>query len=269
MAEYAGIRAVNYSTLRWMAVSPAHYKWHLDHPATPTPSMELGIAVHMAILEPAKFAERYVSYPGRRAGKDWDAFQAANMDKDILKTDDYERVREIAAAVRRHPVANHLLEVGEAEKVLTWTDEKTGLPCKGRVDWLNGIGLVDLKTSFDIEPWKFNSTAARQGYHAQLAFYRRGLRADGLDAPAKILAVETEPPYDVMVYSLDEDALWVGDQFIDMMLAKVKHCTETNVWPGRAAEEVPLVLPGWAWVAAGVPADEANDASDLIMRSGQ
>jgi hypothetical protein len=267
VTDYRQIKAINWSTLKWMRESPAHYRYWLEHPVETTPSMRMGIAVHCAILEPEKFAATYITYPGRRAGKDWDAFEAANLDKEILKTDEHETALQIAAAVRRHPVANHLLEIGEAEKTMTWTDEKTGLPCKGRLDWLNGIGLVDLKTSFDISPWKFNSTAARQGYHGQLAFYRRGLLAQGLDAPAKILAVETEPPFDVMVYSLDEDAMWAGDQLVDALLAKVKHCMKTNVWPGRAAEEVPLQLPGWAWTGAEVPADDA--INDLVIRSGQ
>lgn len=256
MTDYDRIDGINWSTLKHMRTSPAHYLWHRDHPTEATPAMELGTAIHAAVLEPERFATEFVFYPGRRAGKEWDQFQAEYIHQTILRQSDYDLALAIAKRVREHPVANHLLEVGEAEKTVAWTDEKTGLRCKGRIDWFNGLGIVDMKTSADISPWKFAGTAGRLGHHAQLAFYRRGLHAQQLDSPAKILAVETEPPFDVMVYAVDEDALWAGDTLIDALLAKVKDCMERNVWPGRAADEVPLQLPGWVFTDAGLPADE-------------
>ena len=263
--EYQAIDAINWTTLKHMRTSPAHYKWHLENPTPHTASMELGTAVHCAILEPERFAREFVPYRKRRAGKDWDEFEAANVTRTILRGEDFDTALAIVAAVRRHPVANHLLEVGEAEKVLVWTDDKTGLKCKGRADWVNGIGLVDLKTSFDITQWKFSATAARQGYHAQLAFYRRGLFATGIEVPTKLLAVETEPPFDVLVYSLSEDELWAGECLVDMLLAKVKACQESNVWPGRSAEEVPLQLPGWAFTGEAAYSGDDSGLGDLVI----
>ncbi len=245
---YGAIGGIHWTCLKEMRRSPKHYKWRLENPIEPTWPMKLGLAVHTAVLESDRFPLDYAVFKGpRRAGKEWEAFELANAGRTILKVPEYEMCLAIRNAVRRHPIANHLLEVGEAEKVLTWTDERTGLDLKGRVDWFNGYGLVDLKTTADVDPRWFGMTAARQGYHAQLAFYRRGLHAQQLDAPAKILAVESEPPHDVIVYSLSEDDLAAGDREIDALLARVVECTRTNVWPGRCdGDETPLQLPAWA-----------------------
>jgi hypothetical protein len=265
MVNYEDIDAINWSRLKWMRVSPAHYHYWFTHPVEPSSAMLLGTAVHCAVLEPERFNSEFTQFLGVRRGGDWDAFVQANPGKRILKPDDFTACQEIAAAVRRHPVANHLLNAGEAEKIVAWTDEKTGLRLKGRIDWYNGLGIVDLKTSYDIDPFRFNMSAAKFGYHAQCAYYRRGLRALGIDAPAKILAVETSPPYDVVVYSLSDDDLYAGDQLIDALLTKVIACHEANHWPGRAAGEVPLQLPAWAWTESGIPASEGTLPNGLVF----
>src|SRR5574341_1373220 len=211
--EYDRIDAVNWTTLKAMRASPKHYRYAAEHATGDTAAMRDGRAVHTAVLEPDRFPLDYAIWAGeRRAGKEWEVFKAANHDKTILRADEYAYCLEIRDAVRAHPVARHLLEAGEAGKTITWTDAATGLPCKGRIDWLNGIGLCDLKTTADLDPIRFAATAARLGYHCQLAFYRRGLAANGIDAPVKIMAVEKNPPYDVAVFSLDEDTLFAGDE---------------------------------------------------------
>jgi hypothetical protein len=246
---YRKIKALNWTHLKRMRQSAKHFKYWSEHETEDTPTMILGRAVHTAVLEPDRFPIDYAVWKGaRRAGNDWEAFQAANADRTILRLEEYQWCLEIRDAVRAHPVAKHLLEVGEAEKTIVWTDEASGLKCKGRLDFLNGIGLVDLKTTADLDPIRFGGQAARLGYHCQLAFYRRGLRANGIDVPVKILACEKDPPHDVAVLALDDDTLFAADEEVSLLLKRVVECRKSKQWPGRFGNvEAPLQLPGWAF----------------------
>ncbi len=249
-AEYNAIPAVRWSNLKYMRRSPKHYKYALDHPRKDTPFFRLGRAVHCAVLEPDRFPLTVAVFEGKiRRGKEWDAFEAANASRTILKVDEYAMCIAIRDAVRAHPVAKHLLEAGEAEKAIVWTDPFTGLSCKGRIDWLNSI-LCDLKTDARLHPRTFPISAARYGYHCQVAFYERGLHANGIEAPVKILVVESEPPYDVGVFDVGDGALYAGEKEVQELLQRVAECTAKGEWPGQFGEgEMPLELPAWSFPA--------------------
>ena len=63
LTDYFGVRALSHSGMRDLAVSPLRYwYWHLDPNRVekpPTPEMQLGSALHCAVLEPDKFDDRY------------------------------------------------------------------------------------------------------------------------------------------------------------------------------------------------------------------
>lgn len=249
-SDYAAIEAVNWSTLKEMRRSPRHYLHRLNAPKEDTKAMAMGRATHCAVFEPDRFPLDYAVFTGpRRAGKEWDECCKANKGKTILRADEYETCLAMRDAVRSHPIAGPALTPpGEAEKVITWTDEATGLPCKARLDWWRPGLLCDLKTSAEIEARRFAATVERMGYHGQAAFYRAGLLANGLDAPPfRIVAVESSAPHDVAVYLLDDDAHWRGEQLVAELLAKVASGRFSNLYPGRYPEEVPLSLPAWAF----------------------
>lgn len=60
---YAAIEALNWSTLKHIAVSPRMLKWRTEHPRPETPALRLGTAIHCAILEPERFKADYISEP--------------------------------------------------------------------------------------------------------------------------------------------------------------------------------------------------------------
>jgi hypothetical protein len=254
-AAYEQIPAVNWTTLREMRRSPLHYRYRCDHPAEETAPMRLGRAVHAAVLEPERFARDYVVFDGpRRQGKAWEAFEADALaaGKEILKADEHAECLAIAAAVRAHPLAAQYLAEGRAEQTIAWVDTETGLPCKGRVDWLCDVpgmaALVDLKTTAELDAYRLGASIARLGHHAQIAFYSRGLRALGLVQESKLIAVESEAPYDVALFAVAGDALTAGDEEVGQLLRRVAECREKNEWPGRYdATEQELRLPPWLY----------------------
>jgi exodeoxyribonuclease VIII len=244
---YRRVRAVNWSTLKEMARSPKHYRYRLENPPEETPAMRLGRAIHTAVLEPDAFPLEYVVYDGpRRAGKDWEEFAAVNVRKTILKVDEYQTALDVRDAVRGHKLAARLLRRGRREVTLQWTDPQTHMRCKGRLDHLRGDVLTDLKSTRDVDARTFGRLAARMGYIQQLAFYRRGLLATGhAEAPVYVVVVESEAPFSVAVYEVDDDALYAGDEIVGELLQQVKGCRKRRRWPDAHEGLETLDVPPW------------------------
>jgi exodeoxyribonuclease VIII len=248
--DYREMEGVNISTLKELRKSPAHYVYRLAHPREDSTGLKMGRANHTLVFEPDKWQAEYAVYPGLvRRGKAWDAFEEANQGKTILKQEEYESCLGVRDAVLAHPIVKQYLAKGEAEKVLTWTDKETGLKCKARLDLLSHSvpAILDLKGSTSIDARIFGAVAARMVYHLQGAFYRMGARANGLgELPFLIIGVECEPPHDVAVWSLDEDALYAGEEECRDLLRRVAECRASGKWPGRYEGEQVLYLPAWA-----------------------
>ena len=247
--QYLAIDAVNWSALKNLRRSPLHFQYGLTHPIEDTSTLALGRACHTAVLEPDRFPLEYVVFEGaRRAGKAWDAFAEANSTRTILKTDEYENVLAIRDAVHRHPTAMKYLVGGVAEHTVTWTETINGVEvkCKARPDY-RAAAIADLKTTKDAGPGAFGRTAARFGYHCQLSWYRRGVRAvTGRESDVYLIAAENEGPHDVVVHRVTDDALWAADEDINELLVLLASCKRANHWPGVAEEETDLQLPTWA-----------------------
>lgn len=260
-ADYCALPALNWSTLKEIARSPKHYRHRVNVPREDRPSLALGRAAHTAVLEYARWEADYTVYPGKtRRGKEWDAFKTQHEGMTILTRDQALSALEIRQAVRSSPLAMKYLTTFTPEVTLTWTDPGTGFPCKARIDALSEIDgrywIEDLKTAQSIEMRVFGGAAARYGYHSQLAWYERGARACGLDVAGRgIIAVESEAPYDVGVFTVDEDTLFAGGEECDELVARVHECFTRNDWQGRYAAEEPLQLPAW-WYAQDDDADE-------------
>lgn len=239
---YEAIDAVNWSRLKELAKSPAHYRYRRDNPREDTARLAFGRAVHTAILEPDRLEREYAVFKGTtRKGKAWDEFSFENDDKTILKADEYVTCLAVRAAVHAHGCACDLL-CGESEVSATWTDAETGIPCKGRIDHVSTTGIVDLKTTSSVDARDFERLAARMHYFGQLAFYNGAL---GLPDPPKIIAVEMEPPHDVAVFALTDEALLAGETQVCELMLRLATCLGTDTWPGRYADEQDLDAPSW------------------------
>lgn len=252
--EYDALPGVRWSVLKAMQESPRAYLHRRDNPISDSPGLLLGRAVHTAVLEPDRFPLEYVVFPGKvRRGAQWEQFQTANADKDILKADEYAQCLAIRDAVRAHPVAAEILSHGQSERVIQWKDGATGIACKAKLDWFDfenpGAPLVDLKSTGTFGD-RFAATAARLGYHRQLAFYRQGLKVCGYEPAdeALIIAAQSDPPHDVCVYRLEAELLDYAWTEVRKLLERLKRCEARNNWPGMAPDEVvKLELPLWAY----------------------
>jgi len=250
-SAYCQLDAVNASSLKAAAVSPLHYHYGLTHERPDTAAMAKGRAIHCATLEPDEFPRRYTVWNGARRGKDWLAFEEGATDAglEILTLAEYDDVLATRDAVRAHPDAARYLAAGHAEQTITWVDRDTDLPCKARIDFITpGAGgvVVDLKTSRDIGDRSFGKTTHDLLYHMSAAHYIAGMRAiTGEDWRFVFIAVESNPPHDVRVGPLSEDAIYCGEQEAARLLRLVADCTASGEWPGAFPDEDTFDLPAW------------------------
>lgn len=245
-AEYRALQAVNVSTLLKLDESPKHYLHQIEHGSGDTPALQLGRAVHSAVLEPAKFDAEYIAYPGKvRRGKEYDQFLADNEGCTVLTKAELAQTITMRDAVRAHPNAKPYLNVpGVAELSLTWTDEQTGYKCKGRLDWVTDTALVDLKTARNVDSRMFGFAAADHQYITRMAWYADALeRVDEKPRKVVLLAVEKTAPYDVVPYVIPTEYLELGTRHYRKLLDKLAECRATDEWPGIATGDEFLWVP--------------------------
>jgi len=253
--EYHACAEISKSGLDMIRKAPRLYHWHhLDpegEPFVQTASMELGSYVHVATLEPERWASQYVCAPKfdrrTKAGKAAEeAFQIEHEGKVIVPADMYEHACRSAEAVREHEYAGQLLSQGQAEVSAFAKCDETGLGIRGRIDWLRDSGsLVDLKTTKSAEMRRFWYSVRDFRYDVQAAFYLDLARRCGLDSNMFYwIAVEPRPPYLVAVYWASDDMIAAGRVKYEEDLRSYKACLESNKWPGyRESGQLTMEAP--------------------------
>lgn len=222
--------------------NPQKYKAELDGEIVreETPAMALGSATHKLILEGKEaFDAVYDVTDGplnpktgepygkmTKAYRDWLAVQP----KPVVCENDYALMENLQRSVWKHCGAAEILGQGVAEKVVRF--QIGGIDCQARYDWLDlerGI-IADLKTCEDLD--NFARASVTYGYIEQMAFYRRGIVANGGKVDSVFLiAVEKAAPYRTGVFYVKPEALAYADSLIDNGVAALADCRNTGVWP--------------------------------------
>jgi len=237
--NYYSIQAVSQSAIKAFLQSPRAYKRFLEGCATATKSMGIGTAIHMAILEPAKFLECYACPEfGKNATA---AFKAANEGKEVLSYTDYQKCVDSAAEVKKQAETNPLLKTlfstpHEVEKAHFWTDRDFDIECKAKMDMVakNGTFILDIKTCQDASFEQFPRDFRKYGYGLQAAFYLAGHSANtlpnisemGVIVPTDyyILAIESSSPHNLCLYKVLPETITRGTELYKDTLDAIKRC---------------------------------------------
>lgn len=233
--------------------TPAHY-WRTSpfnphrQPDETSVEFDIGTAAHLAVLEPALFAERVALIQAENYRT-----KAAQEARDIARADgvtpllphQHNTVQRIKEALRAHKLAAALLSGGMAEATYQWSTD--GVPCKLRADYLVGEAIVDLKTAESAHPRAFAAAAFRLGYHQRAAWYLDGANANALPSTRYVfVVVEKDPPHLVACYELEERALDWGRLLNSRALDVFARCRKTNDWHGYAPGVETIALPTYA-----------------------
>lgn len=244
-ADYLKWPELSQSVLKQGRASMAHLRaaWTREKERKPTDAMILGTALHTCMLEPEQAANRIARWTGRtRAGSVWKEFEAeAHAEGKIVLTDKMnEKLVGAVASLRKHKVVKEWMSKIEAVEVSA-RGEIDGVPFKGRVDAKTTDPLFDLKFVQSCDLRTFTNAVITFGWYMQGAIYKRLLGRDRFI----LMAVEKEPPYDCIPYELAPSMLKYGEREALWLIDQVKKCRETDSWPGRSEEIVPIELPLW------------------------
>jgi hypothetical protein len=180
---------------------------------TETPAMALGTAVHTIMLEGQKqFDQDYYlmpKYDGRtKEGKQIKAkHEKLAGDRKHLRDSDMDIISGIMQNLRQHDLAQKYC-TGTVE--LSHYGKMDGIPIRVRPDVFGDNWIGDVKTCQDNSPIAFRRDLYKYAYHLQACFY-----SDVLGFPPenfRFVAVETNYPYSVEVYALDDDMIAQGRQ---------------------------------------------------------
>lgn len=255
---YRALPGWNWSKIKLLVNgSPKHVKHAVETEDDGDTTDRLKLrAVHTMTLEPHNFERDYLVYDGplskaTRSTKAYKTFVAENGGKHVLLPADVEEIKATAAAYRAHPVVAEFLADGKPEVTLTWTHPATGLPCKGRLDWLHPTAIVDLKGIGTTNPRQVGSMVAKNLYHGQLAHYREGAEQNGLGELTTIIAAaEGKDAQDVGAFDLRAgvhgSAFHEGQILRERLMERLAEAVNTNHWPGCVPSIERLDLPMWA-----------------------
>jgi hypothetical protein len=248
-ADYHAHDSISKSGLDLISRSPAHFFYAAKRDATR--AMEIGTALHCAVLEPERFASEYMllrSVTDRRASEYKQAVAVWGAER-VLTGTEADKVAGMQESCRNNAAARaYFDQPHRTELSVIATDPETGVIVRCRFDLITDSGrALDLKKTQDVRGDAFARSVANYRYHVQAAFYSdvwewaTGEKLQGFD----FLAVEEQMPHASRIFTLDEEAIELGRAQYRADLNLYAKCLDSNEWPGIDCEPQTISLPGW------------------------
>ena len=261
--QYNEIPALRASFLKACSMGP-YQGWKSLHMGEySNEAMDFGTAVHMALLEPARFAESYCLVPMDApkpnskpledykkvtdkhiaTAKWWADFEARTKGKTVLDPKDAARLERIKARCQEVPAVRQALETFEKEKAYVWGESPKFKARLDLVDEANGV-IIDIKTTRDASQRAFTQQALQNRYDIQFLHYARALQKP---VSFYVIAIESDTG-EVALYNFDEIIYSkFTQQRYEMALAIAQEVLQMKQCPPKyTAEIVKLNLPEWA-----------------------
>jgi hypothetical protein len=255
-------KALSHSRLSCLAQNPMEFKMrYVDDPPTlpkkESDAFAMGHAVHCLALEPEKFDERFAAAPkvDRRttAGKiRWAEHLEDSKDKIVIDEQDYADAIACVQALNNH--AEFATIMAQPRRVeVPFEFDLFGHRFKAKPDCIvDSMKLIlDIKTTDDASPHRWQWSAVDYGYHRQAWIYQEALMRSADAAYRFVFAVVEKPkpstrgiPPTVALYELDDVTLSMGYQDARNLVIEYENRLETNNWQQPYSSGiVPLRLP--------------------------
>jgi hypothetical protein len=235
---------------------------HMHHAMTThspaTAAMMFGTLAHYVVLEGGA---GLVCCNARRGSKEWDAaILAANgNERMVCKPDEYDQLQAMRDAVMSHTEARWIIEATQHEVSGFWTGAYGA--AKLRADMLGVVPasgkmiLADYKTTGDIEPRRFFSTAERLFYHGKMGWYVEGCEAITGKLPDVYMIVqEQKAPHDVFVAIMPGAVVQAGREESIEIAMRYRSAQECGIYYGVEPDSV-IEYERPAWVLGGENAE--------------
>lgn len=159
--------------------------------------------------------------------------EARAAGRTIINPEDDKRIRVAARMIKQDPELAKAFSGGHAEVTLIWRDERQGVLCKCRIDYLKLKAAIDLKSFANSRDRSIRNSIIREiaehRYSLQPAFYM-----DGIDAVKKLVR---KSGGEAIFYHVD------GGDIDDAKRAKMAEATEfAQRWAGYDGPT------RWLWV---------------------
>jgi len=252
--EYDAAPGLRASELKHGVKSMLHMHHYVICGQEETTAMRMGRLIHCAVLEPEVFASNAVVWTGKvRRGKEWDAFCDECDPAWCITPTEHADLLGMSAVHHGNRHASNLISRTEHEVSMFWDDEIYGAG-KVRLDGYSARhGIVEYKTTGNVEPWAFASTCAKMHYDIQIGWGHHGaaLNCERKDLPYHIISQEQKAPYDVIVYRVPDSVIDAGYAAAEDIARRYRISETVGIFDGIASEIMPLEWPAWAGGTAG------------------
>lgn len=254
MSDYLAFDALSSTVAFELATrSPLHANYKKTSGALWAKTADIGTVAHKLILEDSEDGIVLVEAADFKTKAAREARDAAYAEgKTPILAHHFDDVKRMVKAIRLALADTELADVfgkGHAEVTIDWEDN--GVICKARPDYLTDEYHISLKTTAaNAEPSQFaRRQLASMGYDFQLAFYDRGLKANGLNVKHRILVIEQNPPHGVCVIALGADKRTIAEVFVANAIETWAKCLAEAKFPGYANGQT-FVAEATAWEIA-------------------
>ena len=154
---------------------------------------------------------------------------AAEQKKPVLTPDQVDLIEHIDFGFRSHEAARELLSEGTAFGIVR--TRCCGVPCQGRIDWLNPRkGLVAVMVCDRLG--SAESHVRWSGPAHELAFHRALVAEEiGTNLPVHLIAVEKREPHRCGVWLLSQRLLRRAQKENEKAIARLTMCRRLDRWP--------------------------------------
>lgn len=245
--QYHASEGISKSGLDLIDRSPAHFK---AKSLESTRAMEIGSAIHCAILEPEIYRQQYAVVDCEsRASAIYKAACKERAASNVLTQAEGDRVSGMYDAVYGYKPARAIMELpGRNELSVYAKDPETGVLVKCRFDRLLDCGVAaDLKKTQDARPDAFRRAIDNYRYYVQAAFYMdvyKWATGEMLDA-FKFIAIEEAAPHGCRAYPIDELSIEFGRIAYRSALNTYADCLTSDKWPAYTEDEQEIGISNW------------------------